>query len=157
MNAKKNTKLCWNCEGELDRHALQCLYCGVNLNTAAEEIKSPASPMTPQAPKFIAPAEPLRPFSYPPYSKSEVDWATSEQEETDEREDLTEAEGGKILSWPFALLLSGIVLTLFALILLLFSTEGVLTLRWNARYWFVYLLLALPLLIFGWKFLKEEN
>jgi hypothetical protein len=57
---------------------------------------------------------------------------------------------------PMLLLIPGTFFLLFGLVLVLFSKEGLLTLHWNARYWFVYLLLSAPLIYFGWKALRRR-
>lgn len=53
------------------------------------------------------------------------------------------------------LLLSGSVFFLFGVILWLFSEDGMLTLRWDSTFWFIYAVLALPLLFFGWRYLSQ--
>ena len=56
-----------------------------------------------------------------------------------------------------SLLLTGTLFLLFATALLLFSQNGVFTLRWNGDLWFIYLALALPMLFFGWQRLQQIN
>lgn len=134
MNPKKNKKLCPHCEGEIDKDALYCLYCGADLGsnltlTSKDEIPEPL-------------------------------YRTSQQESfqdsvlRDEQED-QEDQASSNLSMP--IILSGTLLIVFGLFLLIFSDDGYLTLRWDASFWFVYLVIGLPLLAFGWKLLKKED
>ena len=104
----KHKKLCPQCEGEIDKDALHCLYCGSDLGTL--QGTSPAV----QERVAEAPSEP----------------ATASL-------------------FSLVLVLSGTLFLIYALFLLFFSTDGVLILRWDASYWFVYLFVALPLLIWG--------
>lgn len=59
--------------------------------------------------------------------------------------------------YPLLCLLPGAVFFLFSLVLLLFSQQGVLTLRWSAAYWYVYLGASLPLLYLGWRLLDQPQ
>lgn len=56
---------------------------------------------------------------------------------------------------PLTLLLLGSTLMIFGFILFLFNQKGVFTLQWNADAWYLYLLVALPLLWIGWLSLKQ--
>lgn len=53
------------------------------------------------------------------------------------------------------LLLPGAIFLLFAMILILFSQDGHLSLQWNAKYWFVYLVVSAPMLYIGFKTLSQ--
>jgi hypothetical protein len=130
MNPKKNKKLCPHCEGEIDKDALYCLYCGADLGSnltlqPAQEVPEPLYRAAPQeTPKEVV------------------------------EEDIEEPSSS-MLSLP--LLLSGMLLLVFGLFLLFFSEDGYLTLTWDASFWFVYLLAGLPLLAFGWKLIKKDS
>lgn len=132
MNPKKNKKLCPHCEGEIDKDALYCLYCGADLG----------SNLTLDSSKEVP--EPL--------------YRSKPQESTQEvvhEEDEDISASSSVMSLP--LLLSGLLLLVFSLFLLFFSEDGYLTLTWDASFWFVYLLAGLPLALFGWKLLKKEE
>jgi hypothetical protein len=50
----------------------------------------------------------------------------------------------------------GLVLFIFSAVLFLFSdVNETFTLHWNGAYWYLYLLIALPLIYFGWKTMKD--
>ena len=55
------------------------------------------------------------------------------------------------------LLLPGSFFLFFGMILLFFSNDGTLSLEWNAHYWFFYLLLAAPLIYYGWRTLNRQE
>ncbi len=71
-----------------------------------------------------------------------------------QEEDTEEVESTQIGSL-LLLSLGGHLFTL-AWLLFFFSDHGKLVLEWKARYWFIYLLISLPLLYHGWKKLSEE-
>ncbi|MBJ7448914.1 MAG: hypothetical protein JHC93_00985 [Parachlamydiales bacterium] len=117
----------------MEREAIVCRYCGVNVQNVqlVEDNQAPT----------------------PPYSFEEVQSPSSnevEDEEVVETEELTTIP----LSSLFYIF-PGIFLLLFSLFLLFFSENGLLTLKWDSSYWAVYLLLGLPLLFFGYRKLKK--
>lgn len=59
--------------------------------------------------------------------------------------------------WPLLFLSIGANLLTIGLLLFFFSDRGKLTLEWNSYYWFVYCILATPLLMFGWKLLQSNQ
>jgi hypothetical protein len=130
MNPKKNKKLCPHCEGEIDKDALYCLYCGADLGS---NLTSEPSQEVPE-----------------PLYRSRVE-TNSQQAPLQEESQ----ESSSAFSLP--LLLSGVFLLVFGLFLLFFSDDGYLTLTWDASFWFVYLLAALPLIVLGLKLLKKDN
>lgn len=141
MGVKTKKKLCWNCEGDVVLNAANCSFCGVSLEVAAmeEEKKDPFAP-----PYRLEPNPdqiPTAPYPLSPEAKEE-------QASKDPRS----------LVLGLTLLLLGSTCALFSLILWLFSSpEGILTLRWNGNYWFVYLLVSLPMLYLGWKTTQKEE
>ena len=142
MTVKKTKKLCWNCEGEVERDAILCRFCGVNvLHVVPIELHQ-------------QPAIPLPPYAVHEESSDEENVAEADGAAQDDKE----ADGPPRLSLS-ALLFStlGTFFLLFALVLILFSDKGVLTLKWKASYWLVYLLAAFPLLFFGWKLAKAPE
>jgi membrane protein implicated in regulation of membrane protease activity len=49
----------------------------------------------------------------------------------------------------------GSIFFLFGVVLILFSQNGTLTLQWQGQDGIYFLLFAIPLIIFGWKFLQQ--
>ena len=165
MNPIRNNKLCWNCEGSVHPHAIHCPYCGVSLTTREPaETESIARSYAINTPRGHTGGDiPAPPYNLP-QGRHESGARDVHKEEW--REAIAEEEntsGGFLTSFlaeplmPIVLLLPGIVLFLFGLMLVAFSSQGVLTLEWSAKYWFVYLLLAAPLLYFGWRILGTSS
>lgn len=154
MNTQANKKLCWNCEGNVEKEAVQCHYCGVTLKPSYDDEEE--SPVSRSESRAAAASESL---SSHPSSQTSTDEDSPDHSQGmwSNKGDSENAAESHLISIPFALLLSGIVLFLFSFMLLFFSKDGVLTLKWNSQYWFVYLLVALPLLLFGWKLLKSAE
>ena len=65
-------------------------------------------------------------------------------------EDEKHEEGGSVAT-TMALLMGGCFFFLFGCLLFLFSDNGYFTLRWSDSYWFVYLLIAIPMLYVGFR------
>lgn len=127
---KKNQKLCWNCEGEVDKDAIVCLFCGADLSVSVD---TPAS-----SPYKTV----LAPETKEPSPSAAV------KEEVMEK---PQEESSSLIAMLF--LLPGIVFLLFALLLVFFASDGSLILRWNSNTWYLYALAALPLFYFGYRLL----
>lgn len=152
-------KLCWNCEGNVSKDAINCPFCGVYLrrdedldNDYEDEEEDPLTPPY----KMINPIETQAAVPQPPYPASEV----IEQPPLSENSKKWNAPIGKLTEWkavfvPILFLLSGSVFLIFGMILSLFSKGGILTLQWQGSLWIWYFVLAFPLLYFGWRTLKN--
>ncbi len=150
MTATKKTKLCWNCEGVVDRSAENCIYCGVYLHPEEEDLEdheqeAPPSPY--QSTDSYGDKEPPKP-SY----QSKDEEYNIEELESEEVFKGSEDIRGVIL--PLIFLLAGSVFLLFSFVLYFFSKDGVFVLKWNANYWFIYLFFSIPLLYIGWRTLQ---
>lgn len=144
MMATPKTKLCWNCEGSAPVEEENCPYCGVYLGPGSEsdegDLLAPPYRIHDQQTE-----EDILDSPYAPEEEPELrDYEQPEEEEGDMQSTIT----------PLLLLLGGAVFLLFGLVLALFSQHGVFTLQWNGEYWYVYLLLAVPMLFFGWRSLQ---
>lgn len=128
---KKNQKLCWNCEGEVDKDAIVCLFCGADLSAEAS---------IPVAPLYRA-----MPLAEEPRGEPPAKVLTKE----------AVAPTESAPSSPVALffLLPGAIFLLFSLLLVFFSADGVLTLQWSSRTWYLYFAASLPLFYFGYRLL----
>lgn len=136
MKPKKRQKMCYNCEGEIDLDVIVCPFCAADLRE--EKPEQFRSPFPPKAARVEVEAIPL----------PEIGGGESPSGEGEE------AREGK--AWLPTLLFSlGLQLTLFGLFLLLFSRDGVLSLQWDATLWFLYLLGAIPCLVFGYRGLSK--
>jgi hypothetical protein len=152
MNARPKKKLCWNCEGSVAVNVETCPYCGVSVAGLSAEIagKAPAAPY-----RLVSSVQessiPVPPYAQElPESGEEPD-GTEDAEEQAPAESKVERDDSKNVVLVLFLLLLGSVCFIFGFALLLFSNEGYLTLHWNANYWFLYLLLAFPLLYLGFR------
>ncbi len=125
---KKNQKLCWNCEGEVDKDAIVCLFCGSDLSINVE------SPVSSPYKKSLIPEE--------IYPESIVKEAPIEK---------PREESSSLIAMLF--LLPAIVFFLFALLIVFFSSNGTLLLRWESETWYLYVATSLPLFYFGYRLL----
>ena len=152
MSAVPKKKLCWNCEGNISREIDNCPYCGVYLHLAELEEDSHWNP------------------SYRPTSKTEEIPTPiyQVQEELNEKEsEEPSSKPDEVFSWVYLLnqlkrdvfptlfLMTGSVFFLFGVMLLLFTQHGTLTLQWQGHYGYYFLLFAIPLIGFGWRYLQQ--
>jgi len=146
MSTTQKKKLCWNCEGRVSFEEENCPYCSVYLGPALEE-EGKQDVLAP--PYQIVEEEQEAPES--PY-QMEDDQVEEDAPELDEaKSDMRQ------VVLPLGMLSAGSLFFLFGLMLLIFSDHGTLTLSWSADYWYLYVLLALPALLFGWVSLGSSE
>jgi hypothetical protein len=154
MSAVPKKKLCWNCEGNVSRDIDNCPYCGVYLH--ADELEENSS---------------WNPSYHSPSKKEEIPspvYQIQQESERDEQEksienSLTEESSNwrivisklKVDLFPILFLMMGSIFFLFGIVLILFSQNGTLTLQWQGQDGIYFLFFAIPLIIFGWKFLQQ--
>lgn len=150
MSALPQKKMCWNCEGNVDRNQDNCSYCGVYLHPTDEDLspskKSPSktslfdiqndSQTTSEIHEKVIPSK-----------KTDCDFQSANLV------DLIEYLKKEL--FPLLFLMLGSVFFLFGAVLFLFSQEGVLTLQWKERSALYFLLFSIPLITFGWIFLQR--
>lgn len=149
MKTKKRQKMCYNCEGEIDLDVIVCPFCAADLREEKPEQKHPTYHPTASI-KNLNTQQSLYPSHYPPKSPGEE----PHPEEPPQIETAPEPEAKGILGATLLMTL-GVQLLLFGLLMLLFSHKGVLILKWDARFWFLYLFASIPLLIFGYRALSR--
>ncbi len=136
MSPIPKQKLCWQCEGNVNHHDENCPYCGVYLNPEEnDEVRDTHH--------FI-----------PPYKPEIPESIASDQVKVPEQESV---HGIFDYVKPLMFLLLGSTLAIFSFILFLFNTNGVFTLQWNANIWYLYLIVGLPLLWWGWRSLRHAD
>lgn len=186
QSQKRQQKMCWNCEGAVSAEALYCPYCGSDMQIHAETNQKREEELFAQDSfQFSAPVTPsvsqeasnLASLYKPPYSPNQRGFGVPnfkeekapeqenfyypseqviypKQEEPSSKEALQKTDVGL---WPLLFLSIGMNLLTLGLLLFFFSDKGKLILEWNSYYWFVYCILAAPLLMFGWKLLQSNT
>lgn len=159
MTKKNDKRLCWNCEGNVSHHVVQCPYCGVDVTqpVAHDEnnvFKGFASPFQ-NAPQQEIPQPPYASSRNRNLSVTEDEWNSSLNEEKKDVHEEDPSLAPKREMIALLLLLPGVVFFLFGLALVLFSNNGVLVLRWNQDVAYFYFLGALPLLYLGWRAFRQ--
>lgn len=153
MKPKKRQKLCHNCEGEMDLDVIVCPFCAADLREEKPELKRPS-----YNPSFLQANQQTNQSLYPSSYSSKP--KEGEQEAVEEPEmpetvatsptERSESETKNIFG-PTIFFTLGVQLFLFGFLMLLFSHKGVVILKWDAHYWFGYVLVSLPFLYFGYK------
>ncbi len=134
MKPKKRQKLCYNCEGEVDLDVIVCPFCAADLRAEKPEQQQP--PLY----RSVAP-----PRSQPEFEREAVAPAPTEEV----------AEEQSYLG-PIVLLALGTHLLLLGIFLGMFSHNGVVFLKWSSRFWVGYVLLAVPMLVLGYRALSKR-
>jgi len=148
----KKTKLCWNCEGVVDRSSENCIYCGVYLHPEKEDLQEERDDVS--ATPLYTPQDQEDEEYEPHYQSKEDEKIIYEEIHAEETKKEASSEDIRGVILPLVFLLAGSIFMLFGLILYFFSKDGVFVLKWNANYWFIYLLIAIPLLYIGWRTLQ---
>lgn len=154
MNKPTKKRLCWNCEGSVGIDAESCPYCGVSVVPASLDSGGTGTSFMPSYTMGSAPDNTI-PRS--PYSAKETNEEAEEAPKITSQEDESTAPLDEFQNTLMAtiLLLTGSVFLLFSLALVLFAHDGVLTLQWDGSLWYLYALLALPLLFLGWRYFSK--
>lgn len=158
MGPAKNRKLCFNCDASVHTHATKCPYCGTELSEGAMHAVAPPPPYAPPESepvvtrRVVTPPPPYNPTPLTEPTPSQPQPSAIEVPPPPKREVVVNSRAAIL---PMLLLLPGAFFMLFGAILILFSSDGTLTLRWNAHYWVLYLAFSLPLLYFGWRALER--
>lgn len=155
MNKPIKTKLCWNCEGSVSRSAENCPYCAVYLSPENDDPQEESA--------FKAPYKPEREkatLEVPkaPYIPGD-DGLKEEAEDGGGKESVLPSSLSLFQSTfiPLIFLTTGLIFLFFSAMLLLFSENGKLNLQWDGESWYLYAMLALPMLFFGWRFLDQSD
>ncbi len=150
MKAKKRQKLCYSCEGEVDLDVIVCPFCAADLR---EEKPEQNFPRVQQTFKNMDTEAALYPPPYAPRVRLEEAAPVAPEPAIQQEEESQEESRGSY--GPIILLTLGAQLFLLGVFMLLFSTNGTFVLKWDARFWYFYLLTSIPLLIFGFRSLKK--
>lgn len=155
MQENERLKMCNGCEGRIPLEASSCPYCGAQWEEKLRHASSGPQPLF----KAQTLQESLASLYNPPYSSAPP--TPEQRREALERtlypqDGHAAALGEQVIEesgvlWPTLLLSLGAQLLCVGLLQLLLSERGVLRLEWNSHYWFLFCLLALPLLVFGYK------
>lgn len=146
MKTKKRQKLCYNCEGEVDMDVIVCPFCAADLRDEKPELSR--ADYDPISPTRNMPHQPLYPPRHPPAEEEPLEENITPHSYLPKQEELEEEKSP--LSSIFLLAL-GSQLFLLSIFMLVFSQKGTLFLSWDARYWLLYFLAAVPLIGFGYK------
>lgn len=154
MKKASKKRLCWNCEGSVTVDAETCPYCGVSVVPASLDTMSSGFMPSYKQGELSDGAIPKSPYSFAVQSESSEGIIEKDEDEIEEEHQAPHDEFQRTLL-ATVFLLTGSVFFIFGLALMLFSEQGMLTLQWDATLWFIYLLVALPMLLLGWKYLSN--
>lgn len=149
MKPKKRQKLCHHCDAEVDLDVIVCPFCAADLREEKpEQQRSSAASTVKQLhtgePQPLYPPAPTYSIRGLPEEAPAQEMAISAPEEEIQKTPLT----------AIVLFTLGAQLLILALMMLFFGDGGMLLLKWNAKWWPLYLVGAAPLLFFGVRSLR---
>lgn len=169
MKPSDRQKMCSQCDGRIPIEAQECPYC------SAEQLEQPpeqdlfsnhqslqASLTSLYSPPYgakhpgtsIASVQPVPPApTYKEVPKAPAQMPQMPQEAVIAAEETAEA---KSYFWPILVLSLAANFLVLGMLQCFFSENGKLTMEWDSNYWFIYLLLCVPLFFFGYKKLKSQ-
>jgi hypothetical protein len=163
MKLNERHKMCATCDGRIPLDATSCPYCAAEQTQAYQQHKWIQESLTSLYPppygaknapqqKEFAP-KPLVQESMLEKSFQQVSPPTRLNNEETPQESPKEET---MSFWPILFFSAGAHLLVIGLLQLFFSDQGLLTLQWQSRYWFLYCLSALPLFYFGLRKLVKS-
>jgi hypothetical protein len=151
MNPKLRQKLCSNCDGEIDLDVIVCPYCAADLREEKPEQRmSPPGNVRP-----LTGGQPMTQSLFPSVDPSREPAIVTEPAPAQPVAAAAPEEKSSRLIGPILLFAVGAQLCLLGLLLALFSENGSLVLRWDARLWFLYIFASVPFLIFGYRSISK--
>lgn len=148
-HAKKRQKLCLSCDASVDIDVIVCPYCGADLTQAKENMNEEPRESLLYSEQNISSLYP------PPYQEKKLYEESFEPEQTSDVEKPTSQNLKSLAILPIFFVSLGMMLFTLGLFILVFSTNGQAILKWNAKYWFLYILFSVPLMVFGYKSLDR--
>src|SRR3989344_968084 len=146
MKPKKRQKLCHNCEGDIDVDVIVCPFCAADLREEKPEQKASLYNPSLGTPQDQGTMQSL----YPPPYKTNLDPLPEEEAPAAALPHPGEKQEKNIFT-PTILFTLGVKLCLLGLLMLLFSHKGLVILKWDARFWFLYVAVSIPFLAIGYK------
>jgi hypothetical protein len=139
MKPADRQKMCPNCDGRIPYDATQCPYCFTAVQGEGNSLKNSSlqdSLTSLYTPPYAAKAEPEE-------KKRAVEDAAVLPKDaiTEEKEAF----------WPMLLMSLGANLFVLGLLQFFFSENGQVRLEINSEFWFLFILLAIPLFYLGYK------
>ena len=184
MQQMDRTKACWNCEADVGCDVTYCPFCGTDLlgstinstvNSQKQDTKFSDQSLQESLASLYKPPYSIRnrqgfgvPDEREESSFNQIESATEnplfqsyEEAKSVEVTDPPEASEPKVENinsgniLPLLFLMIGSHLFVLGALLLFCSKDGLITLQWNSRFWFMYCLLGFPLLYIGARQLKK--
>lgn len=143
MNSDGRRKLCWECGGEVPVEVEQCPFCGATFEVKSEPFYSASSEEEVDSFSTSEPPSPL-------YQPIDSDAPLSEESEPSVKDQ--ESRHQLIC---LCLLIPGFALLMFGIIMFFFSTEGYLTLKWDASWGMFIFALSALFIYFGARAYKK--
>jgi hypothetical protein len=151
MKPTDRQKMCPNCDGRVPYDATQCPYCSTALapggGSSADQFKNQAVQDSLYSPPYAAPRAPI----FQAEEKRNVEAAPAPAEVRTQ-----ESAPSDSIFWPVLLFTLGGNLLTLGILQFFFSENGTVSLEVGAGYWFLLVLMALPLLYFGFKMTKSD-
>lgn len=144
MDGKKQQKICYNCNGQVDLEVIVCPFCGTDLLEEfdagfdlEEELDSKQKSLSPQ--ETIASLYPAPYRTHPEEEKQEV----------------KEVQDAKAHPFSFIVFIFAMHFICIGLLLFFFSKDGKVQLDISSKYWFLWVLIGSVSILWSWKKIDE--
>ena len=144
MKPVERQKICPNCDGRIPQESTQCPFCFAQLQDGPSNSKSTSV------------TDPLSALYPPPYAGLEPKTAIKTAAALDPVSQ-NETTSDSIPFWSILMLALGSNLLTLGILQFFFSDHGVLRLEMNASYWFLMVIVSIPLVYFGLKNLSSKK
>ncbi|MEI8329400.1 MAG: hypothetical protein WCG14_05330 [Chlamydiia bacterium] len=177
MKLVDRQKICSNCDGRVPLDSAQCLYCAARCSTPEQK-----GHHNPELDYRSIQDSLTSPYS-PPYSTESSQPMKNDKEKNKPRPMIRESHDNQLHAslgkyhlsqgtpnieidekqiekssfTPLLLLLLGGNLLIIGLLQFFFSEKGILRLEWDSTYWFIYCLIAFPIIYVGLKKASQPN
>ena len=149
MGRAQKMRMCPYCEGTVPLESISCRFCGSSFEEQPDQMERGFTKDTQNTyynPPYTPGGAIFSDSVFKPENKEAA--KASVYEDTNEEE-----EKGHILALTL-LSVGGMFLTL-SFLLFFFSEHGRVILEWKSRYWSLYMIIAVPLLYYGFKKLRK--
>lgn len=155
MKTSDRQKMCPSCEGMISVDVVVCPYCTTDLSSfVAKESPSKAALLKNKALQDASSALYTPSYTSETEGKREFKQVVNEPARSATAPQPIKEQKVDALFPILAFCVGGVLLTL-GLMQFFFSENGMLTLEWDVQYWYIYCLIAAPLIFFGFKKIGE--
>jgi len=152
MKPKKQQKICYNCNGQVDLEVIVCPFCGTDL---LEEFDAGLDPQeefeTKQ--KSLSPQETIASLYPAPY---QVNSEEEEQGSQTANQKIKSKESDKKISLEYIVFIFALNFLSIGILLFVFSDDGKVQLELTSKYWILFVIIGALASFWSFRKIQEE-